>query len=273
MYTVVFGAMLSLARWNGLSPEWTWVGVDNFVQLAFADPIIAPITREAALHTLVVMVALPTLVILVSLPMALLLSSITRLRTFLRTIYFLPYVTAGIAVFYAWRFMYDPDGIVNTTLRSVGFGTLAEPQGWLGSPDTALPALIVVFVWTSAPLGILLYLTGLLTMDGDVIDAARIDGATTPQMVRRIYWPLLLPITALLVIIMLREALQSFQLFLLMTRGGPAGSTNVLGLEVYDLAFGRLGFDLGVASALGWSLFAVGLILSLVNLRLLRSRT
>jgi multiple sugar transport system permease protein len=272
VYTVVYGFLLSFNNWNGLAPHWTWVGLQNFKTLV-SDEIIGPQVRKSVGITAIVMVALPTLVVAISLPLAFALNSIRRFQTALRTIYFLPYVTFGIAIFYAWRFMYDPDGVVNATLRAIGLDRLAPLDGFLGSTSTALPATIAVLVWASVPLGILLYLTGLQTIDQSLLEAARLEGAGVLMLLRRVVWPLLAPITALLVIIMMREALQGFALFLLMTNGGPLESTNVLGLETYTLSFGARSTNLGLASALGWSLFVVALILSLINLRLLRSRT
>lgn len=273
VYTVAYGFMLSFNRWNGLSPEWQWVGLQNFKDLFSADPVLAPQVRGAVGKTAIVMVALPVLVIAISLPIAVMLNSLTRLRATLRTLYFLPYVTAGVGVYYAWRFMYEPAGAINTLLDGIGLGTLVQPDGFLGSTSTALPATLAVLVWMTVPLGILLFLTGLQTIDDSLFEAARVEGASQWTIVRRLIWPLLAPITALLVVICLREALQNFQLFLLMTNGGPVDATNVLGLEVYRLAFGRGNNNLGLASALGWALFAVALALSLLNLRVMRDRT
>ena len=90
VYTVVYGFLLSFARWNGLSPDWTWVGIKNFTDLLGGNTLIAPTLGQAGWHTLVVMIVAPILVIVIGLALALLLNSITRLRSFLRTIYFLP---------------------------------------------------------------------------------------------------------------------------------------------------------------------------------------
>jgi ABC-type sugar transport system permease subunit len=88
-----------------------------------------------------------------------------------------------------------------------------------------------------------------------------------------IIWPLLRPITAAVVMLNVRDALQSFQIFLIMTNGGPGSDTTVLGLESYKLAFAsNLGATLGLASALGWILFVVALLLAALNLRVLRRR-
>jgi multiple sugar transport system permease protein/raffinose/stachyose/melibiose transport system permease protein len=128
--------------------------------------------------------------------------------------------------------------------------------------------------WSAIPVAILLFLTGLQAIDPAVLDAATVDGATGVRMTTSIIWPLLRPITAAVILLNLRDALQGFQMFLLMTNGGPGGHTNVLGLEIYKQAFFKeLRPTLGLASALGWLLFVVALILASVNVRALRSRT
>jgi multiple sugar transport system permease protein len=274
VYTVGYGLLLSFARWNGFTPHWTWVGIDNYLDVLYRDPTVAPYVRDAAVHTVIVMVAVPVLAVVAGLPLAIALNRVRFLRTTLRTVFFLPYVTTGIAVFYAWTYVLQPQGSLNFVLEHLGLGTLAQPQGFLGNPSTALPTLVAVMAWSSIPVAILLYLTGLQAIDPAVLDAATVDGAGGLRMTTSIVWPLLRPITAAVVMLNLRDALQGFQMFLLMTNGGPGGHTNVLGLEIYKQAFFKeLRPTLGLASALGWVLFVVALVLAAVNVRVLRSRT
>jgi ABC-type sugar transport system permease subunit len=271
VYTVVYGFLLSFARWNGFSPEWTWTGFDNYIDLLGGNPSVSPRIATAAANTAIGMIILPIAVILIGLILALLMNSIRRLRSVLRTVYFLPFVTTGIAVYYAWRFMYQPDGAVNVVLQALGLGAIAPTDGFLGGTATALGAVLAVQIWSNVPIAMLLYLTGLQTIDNSLVEAARIDGASAARIAWSIIVPLLNPITALVVVIMLREALQNFQLYLLMTNGGPVDSSNTLGLQTYSFAFG-VTTDLGYASALGWLLAAIAVILAAVNMRILRSR-
>jgi multiple sugar transport system permease protein len=274
VYTVGYGLLLSFARWNGFTPHWTWVGINNYLDVLYNDPTVAPYVQDAAVNTATVMIAVPVLAVVAGLPLAMALNRITFLRTTLRTVFFLPYVTAGIAVFYAWTYVLQPQGSLNFILEHLGLGTLAQPQGFLGNPSTALPTLIVVMAWSAIPVAILLFLTGLQAIDPAVLDAAKVDGASGLRTTTSIIWPLLRPITAAVVMLNLRDALQGFQMFLLMTNGGPGGSTEVLGLQVYKLAFFKeLRPMLGLSSALGWILFVIALVLASINVRILRSRT
>jgi ABC-type sugar transport system permease subunit len=276
IYPVVYGALLSFASWNGLAPHWTWVGFGNFRDL-FAntsdDPSLTANVFQALRNTLLTLLVLPAGVVVISLPVAFMLNSIRRLQGSLRTLFFLPYVTNGIAVYYAWRFMYDPNGVINSALHFVGLNSLVQPDGFLGNPDTSMGSVLVVTIWLNVPLGILLYLTGLQNLDSSVLEAAKIDGASSWRQLVSIVWPLLRPMTALLLIIELREALQGFQTFLLLTNGGPLNRSTVLGLESYHLAFGPTVTNLGLSAALGWVLLLAGMILALVNLRVLKART
>lgn len=271
VYTIAYGLGLSFATWNGFTPHWDWVGLRNYADLLWRDPVYAPAVHAAALNTFWVLLAVPVLTVLVSLPLALLLNSVRRLRAALRSVYFLPYVTNGIAVYFAWQYMLEPDGAINLLLRSLGLGSLQQPQGFLGNPDTALPTLIVVSVWTAVPVSMMLYLAGLQAVDPTLIEAAQIDGAGRLRIARSVLWPLLRPITAIVVLLNVRDSLQGFQTFLIMTNGGPGDHTNVLGLEVYRLAFLKLlAPTLGLASALGWLLFLAAVVLAAVNVRVLR---
>ena len=274
IYTVGYGLALSFAQWNGFTPQWTWVGFGNYLDLLYRDPIYAPVVRSAAARTLAVMIAVPALTVAIGFPLAVALNRVRMLRGAFRTVFFLPYVTAGIAVFYAWTYVLQPDGSLNFILSHLGLGTLTQPQGFLGNPATALPTLVVVMSWSAIPVAMLLYLTGLQSIDTAVLDAARADGAGQLRTMTAIVWPLLRPITAAVVLLNMRDALQGFQIFLIMTNGGPGGHTIVLGLEAYKLAFfGNLGPTLGLASALGWLLFVAALLLAALNLGVLRSRT
>ncbi|ARU53759.1 sugar ABC transporter permease [Cellulosimicrobium cellulans] len=273
VYTLFFGAQLSFVRWNGLTPTWEWVGLKNYADLLWASPIYAPVVHRAALNTLVVMIAVPILILAVAFPLAIVLNQARRFAGVLRSVYFVPYVTAGIAVYMAWQYVLEPNGAINLLLRALGLGSLAQPQGWLGNPSTALPTLIVIMVWSGVPVAMLLYLTGLQSIDSSVLEAAQLDGAGWWRTNFSVVLPLLKGTTAVIMLLNVRDALQGFQIFLIMTNGGPAGRTNVLGLETYDLAFQQqLAPTLGLASALGWLLFFAALAVAIVNQRVTREK-
>ncbi|WP_411113039.1 carbohydrate ABC transporter permease [Streptomyces sp. 029-5] len=271
VYTIVYGFSLSFAQWNGFWPEWNWRGFRNYTDLLGGSPTYWPIVKKAAVNTLWVVIAVPLLTVLVAFPLALVLNQVKRFQGVLRSVYFVPYVTTGIAVYFAWNYILEPNGAVNLLLKTVGLGSLQQPQGWLGNPDTALATMIVVMVWSAVPVAMLLYLTGLQSLDSSLLEAAQIDGAGWLRSTTTVVWPLMKPITVVVLLLNVRDSLQGFQSFLIMTNGGPGDSTSVLGLETYRLAFlSELSPTLGLASALGWLLFLAALVVAFINQRVMR---
>ena len=174
-------------------------------------------------------------------------------------------------MFYAWTFIYQPAGSANSLLNLIGLKRFSQPNGFLGNTHSSLASVIVVMVWSSVPIAMLLYLTGLQTITESVVEAAKVDGASALRIAFSIILPLLNPITALISVMQIGAALQNFTTFLIMTNGGPINSTEVLSLKTFNYAFGSSA-DLGTASALGWLLAAAAIGLSIINFRILRSR-
>jgi len=269
IYPIVYGLVLSFVNWNGINPHWEWVGVSNYANLLGADPRTAPLVLHALQNTVLMLVIVPIVVVFVGLILAFAVFSVGgRLGAMLRGLFFVPYVTAGIAVLYAWRFLLLPNGGINGALNFFGLSTLAQPNGFLGNANTALGSIIAVMIWLLIPFAMLVYLSSLESLDPEIIEAARIDGASSWSLLRRIIWPLMRPATLLIVIICGREALQDFQIILLMTHGGPLDSTNNLSFLAYNFAFSS-NAKYGYASALGWLLFIGGLLVAGTSSRVL----
>ena len=283
LYPVIYSIVLSFFRWNGFSgfslvpfscvtPTCKFIGLDNFKEFLFSNPITTQMFRQAVLRDVFLLLVVTVGTIVLALPLALALNRSVRGQSFFRTLLMLPMVTAGVAVYYVWSFIYQPDGLLNAALRTVGLGVLQAQQGWLGTSALALPAVAVVLIWSSVPGGVIFYLAGLQTISSELYEAARLDGANNWQLLVSITWPLLLPITVIIVISTLNSILQgSYQTIYLMTNGGPAGNTTTTGLLVFNYGFGDQR-DLGVASAMAWLLFIAVFVIALLNLRIFRSR-
>ena len=127
-------------------------------------------------------------------------------------------------------------------------------------------------VWGGVPSATILYLAGLQTIEKDLYEAAVIDGASAWQQLWNITWPLLLPVTVVIVITSINGVLQGYEMVYLMTYGGPAGHTEVVGLQIFKYGFGDQR-QLGMASATSWALFLLVFIVAVINLRIFRSRT
>ncbi len=283
LYTVIYTFVLSFFRWNGLSkfsllppvcqaPGCAFWNLKNYADFLYQDRGVAKLFWMAMENNALIALVVPISTVLLGLVVAVALNNAGRASGFLRTAMMLPMVTSGIAVYFTWSFIFLSDGPLNSILRSAGLGFLAVDRGWLGSANTALPALMAVMVWSAAPSAVILYLAGLQTIDQELYEAATIDGANAWHKLWHITWPLLYPVTVIILILAVNSALQGFELPLLITKGGPANHTQVVGLRIFSFAFGT-DRQPGMASAMGWGLFAVVFLFSLLNLRLFRSRT
>ena len=246
---------ISLFEWDGITTG-TWVGLQNYKDVV-GDPEI----RKAFGHALVLILfyaGLPTVIGL------LLAGAVARARvrglTAFRTIIFLPQVIAMVVVAVMWRMIYAPDGPINSVLRSVGLGGLA--QDWLGSFSLALPAVGLVGTWVMFGLTFVLYTAGVQKIPQSLYDAARVDGAGAVREFFAVTLPGLRPEIAVGLTLTTINALRNFDLVYVTTSGGPGDSTSVPAFLVYDGAF-RSG-TVGMASAIGLSLAAVIFLISLL---------
>ena len=283
LYTVIYSFALSFFRWNGLTkfslfpptcepPGCAFWGLRNYQDFLYRDLGVSKLFWLAIQNNAIIAIVVPAGTILIGLLVAIALNRAGRTIPIFRTLMMLPMVTSGIAVYFAWSSIYLSNGPLNAMLKSVGLGFLAAERGWLGGPNTALPALMAVMIWGSVPFAVILYLAGLQTIDQELYEAAIIDGANSWQLLWYITWPLLRPVTVIILILAVNSALQGFDMPLLMTKGGPANHTQVVGLRIFNFGFGN-DLQLGIASAMGWGLFVLVFLFSLVNLRLFRSKT
>jgi multiple sugar transport system permease protein len=243
---IIQSGRLSLFEWDGLSPQRSFVGVDNYVEL-WRSGTLTNSLRVTLLYT--VGVSLGSLV--AGLAVALLIDHVGRGAGVYRALYFLPAVAATVAVSVVWKLLLDPNrGYINTVLRDLG---ITGPN-WLRS-DWALPAVMIVGIWRRIGFNTIVFLAGLRSIGDDVNEAATIDGAGTLRRVRYVTIPLLAPITLLVLIMGVIDGFLVFDQVFVMTGGGPAGATEVLGILLHARAFRY--FDVGGASAIGWVVFIV----------------
>lgn len=199
-----------------------------------------------------------------ALGLALLLNRAMPGRSFIRLAYFFPIAMSQIVVAMVWKFMYHPFGLVNTILEFFGVGRI----NWLSTEETALPALIAIGIWRGIPLFGVIYLAGLQAIPKDYHEAAMMDGAGAFQRFIHITIPLLLPTILFVMVISLLSAVKVFLNPLVMTGGGPSGTTRVLPYFIYETGFTY--FRMGEAAAASTVLFVFVFALTLILLRLLR---
>lgn len=185
---------------------------------------------------------------------------------FFRTIFFMPVAGSLVALSVVWEWIYHPRlGALNSILSTFGVSRI----DWLASSSWAMPAIILLVVWTGTGYYMVIYLAGLMDIPDMYYDAARIDGANRWQMFWRITWPLLTPTTYLILILQVINSFQVFTTVYVMTGGGPARATEVLVFYLYQRAFESMEF--GYASAIAVVLF-VGLLIMTLLLRTLYGR-
>jgi multiple sugar transport system permease protein len=249
---IAFG--LSLFDWDLMSPP-RFVGLANFLAIPRDARAVNSIVKTAYL----ILIGVVPSVIVSFLLAALINTKFPGIRV-IRTVYLLPLVISFVASAVLWRFIFDPRyGPINTFLSWFG---IAGP-GWLQSTSWSMPAVAVVIVWLRFPLGMLLYLAALQSINPALLEAAQIDGANGWQRLRHIVWPSVRPVTFLVTIVTLRGVLfDSFDVVQVMTGGGPVRSTEILIKYIYDSAFAEQ--RLGYASALATALLLIVTVLALL---------
>lgn len=234
---------LGFTQWDGISAP-VFVGLRNYATL-FADPVF----YTALWNNLVLLVFYVALPLVLGLVLAVIVASIrTTEQLALRTLYFMPYVMPTAVLGIIWRWLYNPAfGPLNQALKAVGLKAIALP--WLGSFTFALPAVGMVATWYYAGFCMAIFMSGLQRIEPSLYDAAKVDGATPIQSFRYISVPSLLPEVRIVLLLTIIASIKSFDLIFTMTRGGPANSTLVPNLYMYQLGFelGRYGYASAVA--------------------------
>ncbi|TNM61869.1 carbohydrate ABC transporter permease [Aliirhizobium smilacinae] len=248
---------LSVREWNFLSPDMPFVGLRNYEQLLSSREL----WNSLWVTTLFAVLSVPLRLALALLIASYLVRESVHSRL-LRGALFLPSVTStvSIAVVFSWVFSTDY-GMVNAILGTLGLGKVQ----WLQDPYLALWVLIFVNTWKQMGYDIVIYIAGLQAIPRELYDAASVDGGRRFHVFRRITMPLVMPTTYFLLVISVIEAFQVFTIVNVMTRGGPAGATDMLVNLLYEIGF--VLFDIGRGSALAVMLFVL-----LVALAILKSR-
>ncbi len=265
LFPLGFSLYVSFQRWDVFRPP-KFVGLRNFEDLFTSDPLFLIAIRNTVVFTLGTVV--PTIVI--SLAVAGVLNRKVKGIGVFRTIVFLPLAISSVVMAVVWQFVFNTDnGLLNIMLGWVGIG----PVPWLVSPNWAMVSLCIVSVWRSVPFATVVLLAAMQGVPERVYEAARIDGAGEIRQFAFITVPLIRGAMSFVVVISIIHAFQAFDLIYVLNgaNGGPETATYVLGIMLFQHAFSFLEF--GYASALAWVMFAILLVLTVVQLRLTRQRS
>lgn len=260
VYPMGFTLRLSFTSWRG-SGAAEWVGLGNYTYLLSNEAFWSSLANSAVLWLLIV-----PLQMVVGLVVAVLLDSArTRMRSFYRVAFLVPFVTPLVAVAQIWVVVFDERyGAVNAVLGALGVPDI----GWLTTTAWAKPTLALLFLWKTTGFIVIILLSGLQSIDSTVYEAASIDGASRPRQLWSITVPL---VRRTLMFAVVLQTLAVFQMFaepFVVTDGGPYGSTTTAGLHLYEHITRA---DLGTGAANSFLLVVIVMVLSLAFVRLLRA--
>lgn len=255
---------LSFTSWDGISDNIRYIGLNNFKEIWES-----PRVHNALKNTIIVAIALVLLENVVALALAILVDQVRWFRNLFRSIFYFPVLMSGIIMGFIWMIILNYNfGVINQLLDMVGLSALKAD--WLGNPDYALLSIILSTVWKASGYYMIIYLAGLQGIPQELLEAANIDGAGKWKQFRHITFPLLAGATTVCVMLSMINSLKLFDQIAVMTNGGPGFATETLTYIIYKVAFGegRQGFG----TALAIVLFIMIMIISLIQIRLLRKR-
>jgi len=258
---LILAGYMSLTDWN-IGGFKEFVGLENY-QRVLSDRRFFSALVFTSVYTLLVVSA----TFLLGFALALLVRAKTRRIWALRTMFYLPVVIglAAASFIFLWLFN-DQVGAVNGIL--VGLGIIDKPIVWLAEPDLAMAVLVIMVTWKNAGFAMIILLIAMQAVPEELYEAARVDGATASQSLRRITIPLILPTIALVLILLVVTSYLAFDQFFIITRGGPQNSTITATYEIYRQAF--ISFKFGYATAMSVVLMVFLIALGWLQLRILR---
>jgi raffinose/stachyose/melibiose transport system permease protein len=266
VWPIASAVRMSFYRWKGFGPMEDFVGLRNYDRVLGDD-----VFRDAVAHNFMIVVASIVVQLPLGLAIAMLLNRKIRLRGLLRTIVFVPYVMAEVIAGVIWFQLLQPRyGVVDGIISAVG---LTPPeQGFLGTPELALPTLFVVLTWKYLGLAVLLFLAGLQGVPDELYEAAQLDGAGWWQTQVRVALPLLGPTIRTWLFLSMIGSLQQFDMVWVLTGGGPANATTTM--ATYLINQGTQRHNYGIAGAASVVLFLVSFVMALAyQLLILRRDT
>lgn len=246
----IFGTFYySLFDWKG-GPDKTYVGFANYARLFLEAEFWTSLANNLKVVFSSVFIQIP-----LGLLMALLLFSSIRGLRFFQTVYFMPFLMSTVAIGMLWIFMFDPlSGSVNKLIGLFGMDNVA----WLSEGKTAMASILLVVVWQYAPFYMILFKAAMVGISEDLYEAASMDGAGAWVRFTHITFPMLIPTIVSSSILAVVGSLKAFDIFYIMTGGGPNNATELLGIYMYKQAF--INFNMGYASAIAFMMFLIAFL-------------
>lgn len=253
----VMNLYYSVFNWNGIGKNMEFVGLANYVKIFTADPLFWKGVR----FTLKFAVFYVVIVNIVSLTVAVVMARENKVNSLGRAFYYIPYIISLI-----WKFILGP-----------GFEALYSVTGWeffnwswLGTPKLAFYVVVVMAVWQNLGFYMVNYIAGIIAVPGELLEAARIDGATSFQVFRKITIPMIMPAISICMLTSMTFAFKLFDIIMVFTKGGPANSTVSVAYNIYKEAFVNSKYGLATAKSLVFVVFV--LIITAIQMKITKSK-
>lgn len=235
---------ISTYKFNGIGDLVDYVGFSNYSEILRNAKFYTAFYNTVKLITADLIFSL-----MIAFCLAYILYSGIKFKNFFNTALFIPYLISMVVVGSIWTIIYDPNiGPLNQVLEMIGLKNLAQP--WLSKSSTALPSIIVTWIWRTIPFNMLILYANIMTLPSDYLEAAELDGATTFQKLKYIFIPYLLPTFSVLAMLTITNDLRAFDMVWIMTQGGPGGASEVITSFIYREAFTSQKFGTATAASI-----------------------
>ena len=258
---VFMGFFYSFTDWNGISPTYSFVGIDNFKNM-FSDKRVAYSIRFSLLFTFFFVL----LTNLLAFALAFMLNAKVKGKTFFRATYFFPAIVSLVVVGLIFdQLFYHVIPVIGESLN-VDF----LKRNPMGNPDLAGVGVLFVKMWREIPIPTILYIAGLQSVPSDLVEASVIDGAGWFTRLAHVIFPFMVPVISMNLVLTVRNGIMVFDVIKVMTGGGPGYSTSSVGITIYNMGFYEMKF--GFATAISLFLFMIIAVISFAQISLLRKK-
>lgn len=245
----------STLKWNGIT-EGTFVGLKNYL-----DMIKDPVFRLSLKNSLLLAAASVCIQMPISMLLALILANGVKGENFYRNAFFIPVIISSTVIANLWMKIYHPSyGLLNVILEKIGLG--AYKQNWLGDSAIVLLACFIPMIWKDIGYNMLLFYSSAKSISSDIIEAAKVDGASRFQIATKIILPMITPMIEAVTIFCIVGSLKSFDMIFILTGGGPVHSSSVLSLMMYTEIFTNNHY--GYASAIAIAIIVICLLFTVL---------
>ncbi|WP_410514650.1 sugar ABC transporter permease [Paenibacillus sp. BR2-3] len=252
IYPIFSSIYYSLTNWNGVSDTVKFTGLTNFKKALGDERFWISAKNNGWFILFSVFIQVPLIVLF-----SLLIANVKKLKGLYKTAVFMPAIMSTAVIGILWGFIYEPNiGLINKVIGLIGI----EPIYWLSDERFAMLSILITNAWQWTGFYIVMVLAAILSIPGELDEAAKIDGATGVQRALRITLPLIMPIISVVVMLSIAGAMKAADIVIVMTKGGPAGSTEVM--ATYMIKYAITNFKYGYGNAIAVLIFMFTLVVT-----------